>query len=50
MEKSLAEQMHEISEKINDDEFLKSASNEELIAYLFLVEKMKKKLKKACEL
>ena len=39
----------ELSEEL-DDETIKSATNEELMGYLFLVEKMKKKLEKAVKL
>ena len=46
MEKDLGKRIEEITEALDDD-MIKSASNEELMGYLFLVEKMKLKLKKA---
>lgn len=49
MENDLGKKMMEISEAIDSDT-IKSASNEELMGYLFLVEKMKKKLEKICNL
>lgn len=49
MEKDLGKRLTEIVESI-DEETIKSANNEELMGYLFLAEKMKKKLEKACEM
>lgn len=49
MEKDIGKRLTEITEAL-DDETIKSASNEELMGYLFLAEKMKKKIEKALEL
>ena len=49
MENDLGKKIMEISNAIND-ETIKNATNEELMGYLFLVEKMKKKLEKLCNL
>ena len=49
MEKDLGKRLVEIIEEL-DDEKIKLASDEELMGYLFLAEKMKKKLEKACKL
>lgn len=46
MESNFEEKIKEISKAMEDKEFLAKATNEELMAYLFLVEKMKKKLEK----
>lgn len=45
----LGKKILELSENI-DEETVKNATNEELMGYLFLVEKMKKKLEKAVNL
>lgn len=45
----LGEKIVEISERLDDD-MIKTATNEELMGYLFLVEKMKLKLEKAVKL
>ena len=45
----LGKKIIEISNSL-DDEAIKTATNEELMGYLFLVEKMKKKLEKAVNL
>ena len=50
MENNLGEQIKKISQQIDNDETLSSATNEELIGYLFLVEKMKKKIEKLVNL
>ena len=50
MEKNLGEQIKNITDMIEDKEFLAKASDEELMGYLFLVEKMKKKLEKLVNL
>lgn len=41
--------MYEISNMLTDEN-IKKASNEELMGYLFLVKKMKKKLEDACKI
>ncbi len=48
MEKNIGEKIAEITREL-DEKVINSASNEELMGYLFLVEKMKKKLEKACD-
>jgi len=50
MEYNIGEQLRAITEAIEDKEFLSKATDEELVAYLFLVEKMKKKLEKLAKL
>ena len=50
MDNYIGEQLRAITEAIEDKEFLSNATNEELVAYLFLVEKMKKKLEKLTKL
>lgn len=45
----LGKKIIELSESL-DDETIKNSSNEELMGYLFLVEKMKLKLEKAVKL
>ena len=45
MDKDISEKIKEITE-LMDEENIKNASNEELMGYLVLVEKMKKKLEK----
>ena len=45
----LGKKIIELSESL-DDETIKTASNEELMGYWFLVEKMKLKLEKAVKL
>ena len=50
MEKTIGEQIEEITKAIDDKEFISKASNEELVAYLFLAEKMKRKLEKLAKL
>ena len=50
MENNIGKQIKEISEAINDKELLANASNEELMSYLFLVEKMKQKLEKMVDM
>ena len=49
MEKNLKEKIEEITNSLNE-ETIKSASNEELMGYLIMVEKMKKKLEKLVNL
>lgn len=49
MEENLGKKIFEISKEL-DDEKIKSATEEELMAYLFLVEKMKTKLEKLCDM
>ena len=49
MENDLSKKILEISESLTDD-VIKKATNEELMGYLFLVEKMKSKLEEACEI
>ena len=46
---NIGKKIYEISEMLNE-KTVKEASNEELMAYLFLVEKMKKTLEKACKI
>lgn len=50
MVNNIGEQIKKISDEIDKDEVLNSATNEELMGYLFLVEKMKKKLEKLVKL
>lgn len=45
MDKNFSEKIREITE-LMDEETIKKASNEELMGYLVMVEKMKKKLEK----
>lgn len=45
----LAKKIMEINNSL-DDETIENASDEELMSYLFLVEKMKTKLEKMCNL
>lgn len=45
----LAKKIVELNEEL-DEKTIKSATNEELMGYLFLVEKMKLKLEKAVKL
>ncbi len=45
----LAKKILEVSDGL-DEKTIKSATNEELMGYLFLVEKMKSKLEKAIKL
>lgn len=45
----LGKKIIELNEKMND-EAIKNASNEELMGYLFLIEKMKLKLENAVKL
>jgi hypothetical protein len=45
-EDNLGDQLEAIVNSIDDD-VIKNASNEELMGYLFLVEKMKKSIEKA---
>lgn len=47
--KELSEKLLEITESL-DDETIKSATDDQLMGYLFLVEKMKKKIEKAVKL
>ena len=49
MDQEFAKKFLQISEELTD-EVISKASNEELMAYLFLVEKMKIKLEEACNL
>jgi hypothetical protein len=49
MENDLSKKILEISESLTDD-VIEKATNEELMGYLFLVEKMKSKLEEACEI
>ena len=46
---NLGKKIYEISNLLDDD-MIKKASKEELMGYLFLVEKMKKKIEKACKI
>ena len=47
--KELGKRIVELSDRL-DEETIKSASDEELMGYLFLIEKMKVKLEKAVNL
>lgn len=49
MNKNIGEEIKRITDEI-DNQDLKNVSNEELIGYLFLVEKMKKKIEKMVNL
>ncbi len=51
MEKTndLSKKIHALNESLTED-VIKNASNEELMAYLILVEKMKRKLEKAFDI
>lgn len=49
MDRNIGEEIKKITDEI-DNQDLKSVSNEELMGYLFLVEKMKKKLEKLVNL
>lgn len=48
-EKELAKKIYEIGESI-DENVIAEASNEELMGYLFLAEKMKRKIKQLSDL
>lgn len=50
MDNNIGEQLRAITEAMEDKDFLSKATDEELVAYLFLVEKMKKKLEKLTKL
>ena len=50
MGEDIAERIKNITDMVQDEEFLKNESDEELMGYLFLVEKMKKKIEKLVEL
>ena len=49
MEENIAEKINNLNQEITED-VIKNASNEELIGYLFLEEKMKKALLRAYDL
>lgn len=49
-DKSITEKIEEISKALEDKEFIESASNEELVAYMFLVEKLRMNLEKLVDL
>lgn len=49
MEKDLGKRIVKLTDEL-DEETIKSATDEELMAYLFLVEKMKNKLEKLCDM
>ena len=50
MEKNIGEQIDEISKMVSDEDFIESASNEELMTYLVMVEKLKRQLEKIFEM
>ena len=50
MDINFEEKIKEITKAMEDKDFLEKATNEELMAYLFLVEKMKKKLEKLVDM
>lgn len=49
MKESIGKKIEEINEALNEN-VIKTATDEELMGYLFLVEKMKKKLEEAYKL
>lgn len=50
MKKDVEKQIHEIKQKMEDEEFLSKASDEELMGYIFLSEKINKKIEKLEEM
>lgn len=50
MKKGIEKQIHEIKQNMKDEEFLSKASDEELMGYIFLSEKLNKKIEKIEEM
>lgn len=50
MSKEIEKQIHEIKENLENEEFLANASDEELMGYIFLSEKLNRKIEKIEEL
>ena len=46
MKKDIGKQIHEIKQNMEDEELLSKASDEELMGYIFLSEKINKKIEK----
>lgn len=46
MEENIRKQIRQIKQNMEDEEFLSKASDEELMGYIFLSEKINRKIKK----